>query len=81
MQSIKGYLFDTEADAQYYCDLCTEHYSPLPDGWVWVKYLVEKSNGVPLIFIIWDESLDPIILPLLGEPIEFEVDDVQSIGR
>ena len=81
MQSIKGYLFDTESDAQYYCDLCTEYYSPLPDEWVWVKYLVEKSNGVPLIFIIWDESLDPILLPLLGEPIEFEVDDIQSIGR
>lgn len=81
MESIKGYTFATETDAQYYCDLCMEYYSPLPEGWVWVQWYQEKSDGFPIIYIVWDESLDPILLPLLGEPIEFTIDDPKSIGR
>lgn len=75
MQFIKGYTFDTESDAQYYCDLCTEYYSPLPEGWVWVKYIIEKSNGKNTIIIIYDDSLEPILVPLLGEPKEIPIDD------
>jgi len=78
MQSIKGYIFDTESDAQYYCDLCTEYYSPLPEGWVWVQYIKEKSAGNLIIFIPWDESLDPILVPLLGQPIDIEIDDITN---
>jgi hypothetical protein len=81
MEFISGWIFDTEQDAQYHCDLCTEYYSPLPEGWVWVQYFVEKSNGTSIIFIIFDESLTPILVPLLGEPIEIQIDDLQTIGR
>jgi hypothetical protein len=81
MQSIKGYIFDTESDAQYYCDLCTEYYSPLPDGWVWVEYIVEKSNGKNTIIIPYDDSLESILVPLLGEPIEIEIDEPLNLGR
>lgn len=78
MQFIKGYIFDTEENAQYYCDLCTEYYSPLPEGWSWVSFIIEKSGGKPIIFIPWDESLDPILVPLLGQPIDIEIDDITN---
>ena len=76
MQFISGYTFNTEPEAQYYCDLCTEYYSPLPEGWVWVKYIIEKSNGKPTIIIPYDISLEPVLLPLLGEPKEIPIDDI-----
>lgn len=81
MEYIRGWVFATEADAQYYCDICTEYYSPLPDGWVWTQYVIDKSNGVKVIYIIWDESIDAILVPLLGDPIEIQIDESLTIGR
>lgn len=70
MEFIKGYIYNTIEEAQSACDLCTDYYSPLPEGYVWVDYCLGKSNGLDIIYIPSDESLNVV----LGEPIEFEID-------
>ena len=75
MEFISGYTFNTIEEAEQAVIACTEYYSPLPEGWIWTDYIIEKSNGLPIIFIPYDESLEPI----LGEPTNIQIDDFKGL--
>jgi hypothetical protein len=73
MQSIKGYQYTTEQDAINAREACDAYYGiPVtPDDVTqnWVDYQFAELNTPPFWYIIFDESLTPI----LGQPIEFIV--------
>jgi hypothetical protein len=73
MQSIKGYKYTTETEAiaaQKQCD--TFYGIPVsPDDITqhWISYNFAELNTPQFWYITFDESL----LPILGQPTEFEV--------
>jgi hypothetical protein len=68
---IKGYKYQTEQEAQTARKQCADYYglpkSPEDITQYWVDYQVADD----FFYIIFDESL----LPILGEPIEFEINE------
>jgi hypothetical protein len=73
MQSINGYQYITEQEAITARELCDAYYGiPVaPDDVTqnWVDYQFAELNTPQFWYIVFDESLTPI----LGTPIEFEV--------
>lgn len=73
MQSINGYQYTTEQEAIDARELCVTYYgipvSPEDVTQNWVEYRYAELNTPQFWYIVYDESL----LPVLGEPIEFEV--------
>jgi hypothetical protein len=70
---IKGYIFNNEQDAINARELCDAFYGiPVaPDDVTqnWVEYTFAELNTPQFWYIVYDESL----LPILGQPVEFEV--------
>jgi len=68
---MKGYIFQTETEAITARQQCDAYYgipkSPTDVTKHWVDYRYAELDG--FWYITYDESL----LPILGEPIEFEV--------
>jgi hypothetical protein len=73
MQSIKGYQYATEQQATTAREACDAYYGiPVaPDDITqnWVDYQFAELNTPQFWYIVFDESL----FPVLGTPIEFEV--------
>jgi len=73
MQSINGYQYPTEQDAINAREACDAYYgipvSPNDVTQNWVDYQFAELNTPKFWYIVYDDSL----LPVLGEPIEFEV--------
>ena len=73
MESIRGYKYTTESSAKSAQKQCNDYYgTPIsPDDVTqnWVDYKYADLNKPKFWYIIYDDSL----LPVLGEPIEFEV--------
>jgi hypothetical protein len=73
MQSINGYQYNTEQEAINARELCDTYYGiPVtPDDVTqnWVDYQFAELNTPQFWYIVFDESLTPI----LGTPTEFEV--------
>lgn len=73
MQSINGYIFSTEQEAINARESVDAYYGiPVaPDDVTqnWVDYRFAELNTPQFWYIVFDESL----LPVLGEPSEFEV--------
>jgi hypothetical protein len=74
MEFIKGYKYANEEDAINAVNLCNAYYG-IPTGEPeevtenWCGYYLAEYNDPKFWYIVFDESL----LPILGEPIEFEV--------
>ena len=73
MAYINGYQYNTEQDAINAREACDAYYSiPVsPDDVTqnWVDYQFAELNNPQFWYIVFDESLTPI----LGQPTEFEV--------
>jgi hypothetical protein len=73
MASINGYQYITEQEAINARELCDVYYGiPVaPDDVTqnWVDYQFAELNTPPFWYIVFDDSL----LPVLGQPTEFEV--------
>lgn len=73
MAFINGYQYTTEQDAINAREACDSYYGiPVtPDDVTqnWVDYQFAELNIPPFWYIIFDESLTPI----LGQPTEFEI--------
>jgi hypothetical protein len=73
MPSIKGYQYITQQEAQNAQALCNSYYgipvSPEDVTQNWVDYNFADLNDPQFYYIVFDESL----LPVLGKPTEFEV--------
>ena len=73
MQSINGYQYNTEQEAINAREACDAYYGiPVaPDDVTqnWVDYQFASLNDPQFWYIIFDESLTPI----LGTPTDFEV--------
>ncbi len=73
MASINGYQYNTEQEAIVARELCDSYYGiPVaPDDITqnWVDYQFASLNTPQFWYIVFDESLTPI----LGTPTEFEV--------
>jgi len=73
MASIKGYQYNTEQEAINAREACDVYYGiPVaPDDVTqnWVDYQFAELNDPQFWYIVFDESLTPI----LGTPTEFEV--------
>ena len=73
MASINGYQYNTEQEAIDARELCDAYYGiPVaPDDVTqnWVDYQFAELNDPQFWYIVFDESLTPI----LGTPTEFEV--------
>ena len=73
MPSIKGYKFDNQNDAIYAVSSCNNYYNiPVNSQDTtknWVNYRCANLNNPIFWYIIYDETLTPV----LGNPIEFEV--------
>jgi hypothetical protein len=73
MQSINGYQYNTEQDAINARELCDSYYgipvSPDDITQHWISYNFAQLNEPQFWYITFDESL----LPILGQPTEFEV--------
>ena len=72
---LNGYKYDTEQDAIDAREACDAYYGiPVaPDDVTknWVDYQFAELNDPQFWYIQYDNSL----LPILGEPTEFEVND------
>ena len=70
---IQGYQYKTEKEAITAREACDAFYGiPVSTDDVtqnWVEYLFAEINIPQFWYIIYDDSL----LPVLGEPVEFEV--------
>ena len=70
---MNGYIFQTEEEAIAAQQQCDTYYgipaSPTDVTQHWVDYNFAELNEPQFYYIIFDESL----LPILGEPTEFEV--------
>ena len=70
---INGYQYQTEQDAINAREACDAYYgipvSPTDVTQNWVDYQYAELNTPPFWYIVYDESL----LPILGQPSEFEV--------
>jgi hypothetical protein len=73
MPSIKGYQYITEQEAINARELCDTYYGiPVALDDVtqnWVDYQFAELNTPQFWYIVFDDSL----LPVLGQPTEFEV--------
>lgn len=73
MQSINGYQYITEEEAINARELCDTYYgipvSPDDVTQNWVDYQFAELNTPQFYYIIYDDSL----LPVLGQPTNFEV--------
>jgi hypothetical protein len=73
MAFIKGYNFSTEVSAQQAQQFINKYYgipkSPDDTTQNWTSYQCAELNKPKFWYIVYDDSL----LPVLGEPIEFEV--------
>ena len=73
MALISGYKYNTEVEAIAAREACDAYYGiPVHPNDVtqnWVDYRFAELNTPPFWYIFYNESL----LPILGEPIEFEV--------
>jgi hypothetical protein len=73
MVFIKGYQYNTEQEAINARELCDTYYgipvSPNDVTQNWVDYQFASLNDPQFWYIVFDESLTPI----LGTPTEFEV--------
>jgi hypothetical protein len=73
MASINGYQYNTEQEAIAARELCNTYYgipvSPTDVTQNWVDYQFASLNDPQFWYIVFDESLTPI----LGTPTEFEV--------
>ena len=73
MQSINGYQYITEQEAINARELCDTYYgipvSPDDVTQNWVDYQFAELNTPQFWYIVFDESLTPI----LGTPTQFEV--------
>jgi hypothetical protein len=73
MQSINGYQYPTEQEAINAREACDTYYkipvSPDDVTQNWVEYQFAELNTPQFWYIVFDESLTPI----LGTPTEFEV--------
>lgn len=73
MEYIKGYQYITEQEAINARELCDNYYgipaSPDDVTQNWVDYQFADLNDPEFWYITYDESL----LPVLGQPTEFEV--------
>lgn len=73
MPYINGYQYDTEQEAIDVREACDTYYgipsSPDDITQNWVDYQFAEYNEPQFWYIIYDNSL----LPILGEPTEFEV--------
>ena len=73
MAFFKGYQYTTEIEAIAAKSQCNEYYGiPLNLSDVtknWVDYRFAEFNNPQFYYIIYDETL----IPILGEPIDFEV--------
>jgi len=73
MAFINGYQYTTEQDAINACEACNAFYGiPVaPDDVTqnWVEYSFAELNIPQFWYIVYDETL----LPVLGQPVEFEV--------
>lgn len=73
MQFIKGYKFLNEQDAIDAREQCDAYYgipvSPDDVTLNWVEYQFAELNNPIFWYIIYDESL----IPILGQPSEFEI--------
>jgi len=73
MEYIKGYQYTSETDAQEWQKVCDQFYgipkSPEDSTTHWCTYSLAEFNEPQFWYITYDESL----LPILGEPIEFEL--------
>jgi hypothetical protein len=73
MAFINGYQYTTEQDAINARELCDTYYgipvSPDDVTQNWVDYQFAELNTPQFWYIIYDDSL----LPVLGQPTEFEV--------
>lgn len=73
MAFIKGYKYNTEQEGINASEACNAYYGiPVaPDDITqnWVEYSFANLNIPPFWYIIFDETL----IPVLGQPIEFEV--------
>ena len=71
---MEGYKYTSEAQAQQAVTSCSDYYG-IPTGQVeevtqrWCDYNFAELNNPQFWYIIYDASL----LPILGEPSEFEV--------
>jgi len=74
MASIKGYKYTIEQDAKSAVKSCNDYYG-IPTGRVdevtqnWCSYQFAELNEPQFWYIVFDESL----LPILGNPTEFEI--------
>ena len=70
---VKGYFFSSEEDVNLAIEKVNKHYNIFnhPDKVTnsWVSCNVTKYNDPRYYYIIWHESLNPI----LGEPTEIEL--------
>ena len=72
MASINGYKYTTEQEAQNAVTLCNQYYGIPIEGDTtqnWCMYQIAELNTPIFWYIVYDESL----LPILGNPTEFEV--------
>ena len=73
MQSINGYKYNTEAEAINAREACDAYYGiPVASDDItqnWVDYQFAELNTPQFWYIVFDESLAPI----LGTPSQFEV--------
>jgi len=73
MAYINGYKYTTEQDAQSAVTLCNKYYG-IPEQTNdtttdWCMYQIAELNTPMFWYIVFDESL----LPILGNPTEFEI--------
>lgn len=74
MESIKGYKYLTEQEAQDAVALCNTYYgipsSPTSVTTTWTVYYYSSGPDTPFWFILHDDSLPAV----LGPSSEFEID-------
>jgi hypothetical protein len=68
---IKGYKYQTEQEAQTARKQCADYYGLPKSPEDVTQYWVDYQTADDFFYIIFDESL----LPILGEPIEFEINE------
>jgi hypothetical protein len=68
---IKGYKYQTEQEAQTARKQCADYYGLPKSPEDITQYWVDYQTADDFFYIIFDESL----LPILGEPIEFEINE------
>jgi hypothetical protein len=68
---IKGYQYQTEQEAINARKQCADYYGLPKSPEDITQYWVDYQTADDFFYIIFDESL----LPILGEPIEFEINE------